>query len=81
MRRLLCLLLIFCLFGCASDKVMIKKGNSKTYAFFKDFDMNHYYVSFFDRNSTSSDDAKIIMARDGEKYYYEVSSINVQKII
>lgn len=81
MKKLLCLFFILCLFGCASDEILVKSGNSKTYAFFKNFDMNHYYVSFFDRNSTESDDTKIVMARDGDKYYYEVTSMNRQKII
>lgn len=81
MKKWLCLFLILCLFGCSSDKVLVKSGNSKTYAFFKDFDKNHYCVSFFDRNSTKSDDTKIVMARDEDKYYYEVTSMNHQKII
>lgn len=79
MRKCLGLFLILCLFGCGSDKILV--GNSRTYAFFKNLDMNSYYVSFYDRNSTDSDESKIIIARDGDKYYYEVTGVSSQKII
>ena len=81
MRKLLILFIVICLSGCYSDKVVVSSGKSKTYAFFKEFDVNKYYVSFFDRNATSSDDTKIIMARDSDKYYYEVDGANKQVII
>lgn len=83
-RFLIVCLVLFCA-GCAGkgSGVVEKNGLSKTYNFFKDFDSNKYYVCFFDRNSSKNDDTKIIMARDGGKYYYsiegEIHSSIIQK--
>lgn len=84
-KKLMFFCFIFLLIGCSNKVETINKANgeSKTYLFFKNFDVNHYYVSFFDRNTSSNDDTKIIMARDGDKLYYEFDgyerSIIIQK--
>ncbi len=83
-KKVLILFMCFFLFGCGSDKVItVKKANgeAKTYMFFKDFNPEKYYVQFFDRNSTDKDDTKIVMARDGDKYYYQIDGINKQIIV
>ena len=83
-KKILCVFICLFLFGCSSEKIVtVKKANgeSKTYAFFKDFNPLKYYVSFFDRNSTDKDDTKIIMAREDDKYYYEIKGAANQVII
>ena len=67
--------------GCSNDVSVKKKGESKTYLFFKNFNTNQYYVSFWDRNSSINDDTKIIMARDGDNYYYELDGFERSAII
>lgn len=84
MKKILILFMCLFLFGCTSDKVTIVKkanGEARTYLFFKNFNPQEYYVSFFDRNSTDKDDTKIVMARDGDMYYYEVDGLSKQIII
>ena len=81
-KVLIILLLLFC-FGCSQKTVSVKKadGDSLTYLFFKDFDAQNYYVSFYDRNVSKNDNSMIIYARSGDKYYYEYDGENSQKII
>ena len=81
-KILIIILLLFC-FGCSEKTVNVKKsnGDSLTYLFFKDFNVNNYYVSFYDRNVSKNDDAMIIFARSDDKYYYEYRGENGQKII
>lgn len=69
-KKIIIILLLFFLFGCVQKERL--SNSSKTYLFFKNFDVNHYYVSFFDRNVSKNDDTKINIARDNDKYYYEV---------
>ena len=78
----LIVLLLFC-FGCSEKIVSVKKanGDSLTYLFFKDFDVNNYYVSFYDRNVSKNDDTMIVYARYDDKYLYEYKGENSQKII
>ncbi|MBR3198854.1 MAG: hypothetical protein IKG27_02430 [Bacilli bacterium] len=73
MKKLLVICLSLLLIGCGNKIATIKKanGDSKTYLFFKKFDVSNYYVSFWDRNTSINDDSKIILARSGDKYYYE----------
>ncbi len=73
-RKIILCLCILLLIGCGIETQTIKKanGDSKTYLFFKDFNPKKYYVQFWDRNNHKNDDTKIIMARDGDKYYYEI---------
>ena len=75
-------LLLFC-FGCSERIVNVKKadGDSLTYLFFKDYNTQNYYVSFYDRNVSKNDNSLIIYARSGDKYYYEYKGENGQKII
>lgn len=75
-------LLLFC-FGCSNKIVSVKKanGDSLTYMFFKDFNVQNYYVSFYDRNVSKNDDTMIIFARSEDKYFYEYKGENGQKII
>lgn len=75
-------LLLFC-FGCSNKIVSVKKanGDSLTYMFFKDFNVQNYYVSFYDRNVSKNDDTMIILARSEGKYFYEYKGENGQKII
>lgn len=75
-KILLCLVLL--LTGCGIETKVIDKanGDSKTYLFFKDFNPNNYYVELWDRNVNKNDDTKIIMARDGDKYYYEIDGVS-----
>lgn len=84
MKKVLVLFICLILFGCTSDKITVVKkanGQAKTYMFFKKFNPEKYMVSFFDRNSTDNDDTKIVMARDGGMYYYEVDGISRQIIL
>lgn len=84
MKKVLVLFICLILFGCTSDKITVVKkanGQAKTYMFFKKFNPEKYMVSFFDRNSTDNDDTKIVMARDGGMYYYEVDGIFRQIIL
>lgn len=78
MKKLVLCFLILLLVGCGVETKVIKKadGDSKTYLFFKDFDPNNYYVELWDRNTHKNDDTKIIMARSGDKYYYEINGSN-----
>ena len=80
--------IVLCLFalllvGCGVETRTIDKasGDSKTYLFFKDFDPNNYYVELFDRNNNKNDDTKIIMARSGDKYYYEIDGTSNMIVI
>lgn len=78
----LIILLLFC-FGCSNRVISVKKanGDSLTYLFFKDFDVNNYYVSFYDRNVAKNDDTMIVYARCDDMYLYEYKGKNSQKII
>lgn len=74
--------IVICLFalllaGCGVETKTIDEanGDSKTYLFFKDFNPNNYYVELWDRNVNKNDDTKIIMARDDDKYYYEIDGV------
>ncbi len=73
MKKILVICLALLLAGCGNEITTVKKGNgnSKTYLFFEKFDVNNYYVSFWDRNTSINDDSKIIFVRNGDKYYYE----------
>lgn len=81
-KFLIVFLLLFC-FGCSERIVNVKKadGDSLTYLFFKDYNTQNYYVSFYDRNVSKNDNSLIIYARSGDKYYYEYKGENGQKII
>lgn len=75
--------IVICLFallltGCGVETKTIDEanGDSKTYLFFKDFNPNNYYVELWDRNVNKNDDTKIIMARDDDKYYYEIDGVS-----
>ena len=83
MKKVLIIILLLLCFGCSEKVVSVKKanGDSLTYLFFKNFDVENYYVSFYDRNVSKNDDAMIIYARSGDKYYYEYNGENGQKII
>lgn len=83
MKRILIFIIIIFCFGCSEKAVSVKKadGDSLTYLFFKNFDVNNYYVSFYDRNVSKNDDSMIIYARSGDKYYYEFKGENGQTII
>ncbi len=72
-RKLIIICFVLLLTGCFQKVETIDKasGNSRTYLFFKNFDVVHYYVSFWDRNTSINDDTKIVMARDDDKLYYE----------
>lgn len=72
MKRIISLFLSLLIVGCTSGVQIRNDGKSRTYSFFKDFDNNHYYVSFWDRNNSINDDTKIIIARSDDKYYYEL---------
>lgn len=83
-KKIFFILVILLCFGCGNERsVVVKKadGDSLTYMFFKDFDVNNYLVYFFDRNVSVNDNTKIIFGRDGDKYYYEIDGENSQKII
>ena len=81
-KKILVICLLLLCAGCGEAKTIKQSnGESKTYAFFKDFDVNHYYVSFLDRNVSQNDNTKIVMARDGDKYYYEIGGESNRKII
>lgn len=82
-KKIFVLFFIFFLIGCSDRTQVIRKANgeSKTYSFFKDFNINHYYVSFWDRNTSINDDTKIIMARNNDKYYYELDGYERNIII
>ena len=74
--------IIICVFtlllvGCGMETQTIDKanGDSKTYLFFKDLDPNNYYLELWDRNNSKNDDTKIIMARKGDEYYYEMDGV------
>lgn len=81
-KFVLCLLALL-LVGCGVETQVIDKanGDSKTYLFFKDFDPNNYYVELWDRNNNKNDDTKIIMARSGDKYYYEINGSSEMIVI
>lgn len=83
MKKLLVFILLFLCFGCSEKVVTVKKadGDSLTYLFFKNFDVNNYYVNFYDRNVSKNDNSMIIFARNNDKYYYEYKGENSQKII
>lgn len=81
-KFVLCLLALL-LVGCGVETQVIDKanGDSKTYLFFKDFDPSNYYVELWDRNNNKNDDTKIIMARSGDKYYYEINGSSEMIVI
>ena len=81
-KFVLCLLALS-LVGCGVETQVIDKanGDSKTYLFFKDFDPSNYYVELWDRNNNKNDDTKIIMARSGDKYYYEINGSSEMIVI
>lgn len=83
MKKIICIFLILMCFGCTSKVINVKKanGDSKTYLFFKNFNVKSYYVSFYDRNSSKNDDTKIIIARDNDRYYYEINGAYRQGIV
>lgn len=83
MKKIVLCLCILLLVGCGVQTQVIKKasGDSQTYLFFKDFNPKKYYVEFWDRNNNKNDDTKIIMARDGDKYYYEINGSSKMKVI
>lgn len=78
MKKILLFLFVLLLVGCGVETKVIDKanGDSKTYLFFKDFNPNNYYVELWDRNVNKNDDTKIIMARDGDRYYYEIDGVS-----
>lgn len=73
-KKVILCLCVLLLAGCGMETKVIDKanGNSKTYLFFKDFDSTNYYVELWDRNNNKNDDTKIIMARSGDEYFYEI---------
>ena len=84
MKKILCIICILLCIGCTQtkpEKIKTSNGKSKTYQFFKNFDIECYYISFFDRNVSKNDNTKIIMARDKEKYYYEIDGESRRVII
>lgn len=83
MKKILLFILLLLCFGCSDESISVKKadGDSLTYLFFKNFDVNNYYVSFYDRNISKNDAAMIIYARSKDKYYYEYKGENGQVII
>lgn len=82
-KKFLYLFLFLLLVGCSSTVSTVNEANSnsRTYLFFKNFDVSHYYVSFWDRNTSINDDTKIIMARNGDKFYYELDGYERNIII
>lgn len=74
MKKVLILCLVVLLVGCGVTTQTIKnpKGTSKTYQTFKNYNSNKYYIEFYDRNNTKNDSTKIIVARNNNKYYYEI---------
>lgn len=83
MKKILFFFLVLLCFGCSDKVTTIKKSSSDslTYLFFKDFDVKHYCVSFYDRNVSKNDGSEIIIARDNDKYYYEYKGAENRKII
>lgn len=83
MKKLILCLCVLLLVGCGVETKVIKKanGDALTYNFFKDFDVENYYVEFWDRNNNKNDDTKIVMARKGDKYYYEINGSSEMIII
>lgn len=79
MKKLLVFLLLF-ICGC-SKSLDTESGYSRTYLFFKDFDVNNYYVSFYDRNVSVNDKTKINMARLEDNYFYEIDGFEDRIII
>ena len=77
-KVLLIVLVLFC--GC-SKSLKTDSGYSRTYLFFKDFDTNNYYVSFYDRNVSVDDKTKINMARSSDNYFYEIDGFENRIII
>ena len=77
-KKIILGLFVLLLVGCGVETKVIDKanGDSKTYLFFKDFDPNNYYVELFDRNVNKNDSTKIIIARSGDKYYYEIKGVS-----
>lgn len=76
-KKIVICLFVLLLAGCGVETKTIDEanGDSKTYLFFKDFNPNNYYVELWDRNVNKNDDTKIIMARDDDKYYYEIDGV------
>lgn len=77
-KFLIIFLILFC--GC-SKSLDTKSGYSRTYLFFKDLDVNNYYVSFYDRNVSVSDKTEINMAKLGDNYFYEINGAYNRVII
>ena len=78
MKKLLVLLVLglFLVTGSDSEPQQIERanGDSLTYLFFKDkYEESKYYFEFLDRNTAKNDSTKIIMARNDDKYYYEIN--------
>lgn len=85
MKKIIYIFMIIMLFtGCSSKPITVEKsnGDSKAYLFLKDkYNPDKYYFEFYDRNISSNDKAKIIMARDDNKYYYSINGDNDIAII
>lgn len=77
-KILIVFLILFC--GC-SKSLETESGYSRTYLFFKNFDVNKYYVSFYDRNVSSGDKTKINMAKLEDNYFYEIDGFENRIII
>lgn len=82
-KKIVVFIFVLLLAGCGVETKVIEKanGDSKTYLFFKDFNPSNYYVEFWDRNNHKNDDTKIIMARSGDKYYYEIDGSSKMIVI
>ena len=83
MKKIFLFIMILLCFGCSDKVSTIKKASSDslTYLFFKDLDIKHYVVYFFDRNVSNNDDSIIVIGRDDDKYYYEYNGSDKRKII
>ncbi len=80
-KKIVVLFLVVFLTACVAQERSYGGKSSKAYSFFKKFNSEKYYVSFWDRNTSINDDTKIIMARDGDKYYYEFDGYEKNIII
>lgn len=84
-KKIFVFCLIILLTGCGVKTEYIESASfdSRTYLFFSEnnFDVNSYYVEFWDRNISKNDDTKIIMAKSDDKIYYEIDGSNKQIVI
>ena len=82
-KKLILIVIALMIAGCTSQIKEVKKanGNSKTYIYFKDFDTQNYHASFSDLTNSKNDNAKIIIAREKDNYYYETKGTRNQIII